>query len=232
MARVFCVEDDSGIRELIVCALKSGGYDVEDFSDGKKFFRRLHQEQPDLILLDLMLPEEDGITILRRLKSESITANIPVIILSAKSTEIDKVMGLENGADDYITKPFGVMEMLSRVKAVLRRSNSEPKEKSHHLLEIAGLSIDVDRRRVLFQGREIVLTYKEFELLTYLCQNLDVAISRETLLQAVWGYSYEGESRTVDAHIKTLRQKLESAGCENFIQTVRGYGYKAVQKDG
>ena len=173
MANIFCVEDDTGIRELITCALQSGGYTAKGFPDGKSFFQRVQEEQPALILLDIMLPDEDGISILKRLKSDAATAEIPVIMLSAKSSEIDKVTGLENGADDYITKPFGIMELLS-----------------------------------------------------YLVRNRGSAISRDRLLEQVWGFSYEGETRTVDAHVKTLRQKLEAAGCTNLIHTVRGYGYK------
>ncbi len=225
MAHIFCIEDDGGIRELISCALQSGGYTVEGFSSGKKFFRRLQEKQPDLILLDIMLPDEDGISILKRLKAEALTAQIPVIMLSAKSTEIDKVTGLENGADDYITKPFGIMEMLSRIKAVLRRSRTET-EKPSHLLKAEDVVLDLDRRSVFFQDHELVLTYKEFELLAHLMRNRGTAISRDRLLEEVWGFQYEGETRTVDAHIKTLRQKLDAAGGHNLIQTVRGYGYK------
>lgn len=225
MAHIFCIEDDGGIRELILCALQSGGYTVEGFSSGKKFFRRLQEKQPDLILLDIMLPDEDGISILKRLKAEALTAQIPVIMLSAKSTEIDKVIGLENGADDYITKPFGIMEILSRIKAVLRRSRSET-EKPSHLLKAEDVVLDLDRRSVFFEEHELALTYKEFELLAHLMRNRGMAISRDRLLEEVWGFQYEGETRTVDAHIKTLRKKMDAAGCHNLILTVRGYGYK------
>lgn len=225
MASIFCIEDDNGIRELITCALQSGGYTAEGFSSGKAFFQRLQTATPMLILLDIMLPDEDGISILKQLKTEPSTMNIPVIMLSAKSTEIDKVTGLENGADDYITKPFGIMELLSRIKAVLRRSHlTEPKQP--HVLTAQELVIDLDQRTVTFQNMEILLTYKEFELLSYLVRNRGTAISRDRLLEQVWGFQYEGETRTVDAHIKTLRQKLEAGGCQNFIQTIRGYGYK------
>lgn len=225
MANVFCIEDDNGIRELITCALQSGGYTAEGFSCGKTFFQRLQEKKPALILLDIMLPDDDGISILKQLRSDPITKEIPVIMLSAKSTEIDKVTGLENGADDYITKPFGIMEMLSRIKAVLRRSRtSEPEQ--NHLLTAHDLIIDLDQRTVMYLETEIVLTYKEFELLSYLVRNRGTAISRDRLLEQVWGFQYEGETRTVDAHIKTLRQKLDAAGCQNLIHTVRGYGYK------
>ena len=179
----------------------------------------------DIILLDIMLPDEDGISILKRLKGNDATAEIPVIMLSAKSSEIDKVTGLENGADDYITKPFGIMELLSRIKAVLRRSHTVQKAESH-VLSAHDLTIDLDQRTVVYLETEIVLTYKEFELLSYLVRNRGTAISRDRLLEQVWGFSYEGETRTVDAHVKTLRQKLDAAGCSNLIHTVRGYGYK------
>ena len=225
MANIFCVEDDTGIRELITCALQSGGYTAEGFPDGKSFFHRLRDDKPALILLDIMLPDEDGISILKRLKGNDATAEIPVIMLSAKSSEIDKVTGLENGADDYITKPFGIMELLSRIKAVLRRSHTVQKAESH-VLSAHDLTIDLDQRTVVYLEAEIVLTYKEFELLSYLVRNRGTAISRDRLLEQVWGFSYEGETRTVDAHVKTLRQKLDAAGCSNLIHTVRGYGYK------
>ena len=225
MANIFCVEDDTGIRELITCALQSGGYTAKGFPDGKSFFQRVQEEQPALILLDIMLPDEDGISILKRLKSDGATAEIPVIMLSAKSSEIDKVTGLENGADDYITKPFGIMELLSRVKAVLRRSHVQ-KPEQQQVLSAHDLTIDLNQRTVVYLETEIVLTYKEFELLSYLVRNRGSAISRDRLLEQVWGFSYEGETRTVDAHVKTLRQKLEAAGCTNLIHTVRGYGYK------
>ncbi len=225
MATVFCVEDDAGIRELVTCALQSGGYLAEGFPDGKSFFQRLQEEKPSLILLDIMLPDEDGISILKRIKSEDATENIPVIMLSAKSSEIDKVTGLENGADDYITKPFGIMELLSRIKAVLRRSQTQ-QHAENHILAIHDLTIDLEQRTVVYLENEVTLTYKEFELLAYLVRNQGAAISRDRLLEQVWGFSYEGETRTVDAHVKTLRQKLEAAGCSSLIHTVRGYGYK------
>lgn len=225
MALIYCVEDDNGIRELITCALQSGGYTVEGFPNGRDFFHRLQKEQPSLVLLDIMLPDLDGNAILKRLKAEEDTAVLPVIMLSAKSTEIDKVTSLENGADDYITKPFGIMELLSRVKAVLRRSGGKTAQKQGQL-SCQGLLLDLDRRTASYESTEIVLTYKEFELLAYLMRNRGTAVSRDRLLEEVWGFQYEGETRTVDAHIKTLRQKLEAAECRNLIGTVRGYGYK------
>lgn len=225
MAHIFCVEDDNGIQELIICALQSGGYTAEGFSNSRDFFKRIQEKQPALILLDIMLPDEDGISILKRLKSAPVTANIPVIMLSAKSTEIDKVTGLENGADDYMTKPFGIMELLSRIKAVLRRSNTTQGGKEQ-LLSVSDLIIDLNQRTVSYHEKETVLTYKEFELLAYLARNRGTAIARDRLLEEVWGFQYEGETRTVDAHIKTLRQKLDAVGCQNLIHTIRGYGYK------
>ena len=225
LVNIFCVEDDHGIRELITCALQSGGYAAEGFSDAKTFFDRLKAQKPALVLLDIMLPDTDGIAILKQLRGDAATKSIPVIMLSAKSSEIDKVTGLENGADDYITKPFGIMELISRIKAVLRRSQtmSEQLQNQFHIQE---LIIDQDKRTVTYQNKELLLTYKEFELLSYLARNCGTAISRDRLLEEVWGFQYEGETRTVDAHIKTIRQKLETAGCSNLIHTVRGYGYK------
>lgn len=225
MALIYCVEDDNGIRALILCALQSGGYTAEGFSNGKEFFAQMKRQQPSLILLDIMLPDQDGISILKQLKAEMSTKEIPIIMLSAKSTEIDKVTGLENGADDYITKPFGIMELLSRVKAVLRRS-STPTESQSHQISCHDLVLDLDRRTVFFGQQEVLLTYKEFELLAYLMRNQGTAISRDRLLEEVWGFQYEGETRTVDAHIKTLRQKLEATECRNLIHTIRGYGYR------
>lgn len=189
MANIFCVEDDTGIREPITCALQSGGYTAED-SRTEKAFHRLRDDKPALILLDIMLPDEDGISILKRLKGNDATAEIPVIMLSAKSSEIDKVTGLENGADDYITKPFGIMELLSRIKAVLRRSHTVQKAESH-VLSAHDLTIDLDQRTVVYLETEIVLTYKEFELLSYLVRNRGTAISRT----AFWNRSGDSPMR-------------------------------------
>ena len=225
MALIYIVEDDKNISEIESFSLKNAGHETKEFADGKSFSRELMEKKPDLILLDVMLPDEDGISILKRMKAESLTAVIPVIMLSAKSTEIDKVTALEAGADDYITKPFGIMELLSRIKAVLRRSHSNPAELSD-LLKLQDLTIDLKQRTVTYQEQELMLTYKEFELLTYLTRNRGTAISRDRLLEQVWGFQYEGETRTVDAHIKTLRQKLDAAGCHSLISTIRGYGYK------
>lgn len=224
MSLIYCVEDDDGIRELISCALKSGGYEVKAFPCAKPFYEALKIRIPSLILLDIMLPDEDGMTILGKLKAEQYSKDIPVIMLTAKTGELDKVSGLELGADDYISKPFGVMELLSRIKAVLRRSARQ--DNQSEVFVIGGVSLDALKRIVTYNEKEIVLTYKEFELLMYLMKHQSVAVSRDKLMEMVWGYEFAGETRTVDMHIKTLRQKLEAAGCVDFIKTVRGVGYK------
>jgi two-component system alkaline phosphatase synthesis response regulator PhoP len=221
---IYCVEDDNGIRELISCALKSGGYSVKAFPEAKPFYEELEKEPPALILLDIMLPNEDGLTVLGNLKAEAKYKEIPVIMLTAKSSETDKVSGLELGADDYITKPFGVMEMLSRIKAVLRRTARQ--EDESEVLTIREVSLDASKRIVTANGEEVPLTYREFELLMYLMRHVSIAVSRDKLMERVWGYEFAGETRTVDMHIKTIRQKLEAVGCKDFIKTVRGVGYK------
>lgn len=218
---IYCVEDDKSIRELIVYALKSGGYDALGFSESKPFYEALEDTLPSLILLDIMLPGEDGMEVLKKLKASAKTKNIPVIMLTAKSSEYDKVLGLDSGADDYITKPFGIMEFLSRVKAVLRRSGSFPDKE---VITNGRITICVDRHLVLADDEEVTLTLKEFELLKYLMENAGIVMTRDKLLEEVWGYDYEGETRTVDVHIRTLRQKLGDAG--SVIETVRGVGYK------
>jgi len=218
---IYCVEDDGSIRELIIYALQTNGYEARGFSESRSFFAALDNSLPSLVLLDIMLPGEDGIAILKRLKASAKTRDIPVIMLTAKSAEYDKVIGLDSGADDYITKPFGIMEFLSRVRAVLRRAG--PPAGSSELF--AGrLAMDVERHTVLAGGQEVTLTYKEFALLQYLLENKGIVLTRDKLLQEVWGYDYEGETRTVDVHIRTLRQKLGVAG--SVIETVRGVGYR------
>lgn len=218
---IYCVEDDRSIRELIIYALKSYGFEARGFSESQSFYTALESGLPSLILLDIMLPGEDGIEILRRLKALAKTRDIPVIMLTAKSAEYDKVLGLDSGADDYITKPFGIMEFLSRVKAVLRRVGL-PANSSE--LSAGGLMMSVERHIVLADGQEVALTFKEFALLKYLLENKGIVLTRDKLLQEVWGYDYEGETRTVDVHIRTLRQKLGDAG--SVIETVRGVGYR------
>lgn len=226
MSLIYCVEDDTGIQELISCALKSGGYEVRGFENSRNLLNSLKTEIPSLILLDVMLPGQDGFQILSDLKRNPALCEIPVIMLTAKSGELDKVKGLELGADDYITKPFGIMELLSRIKAVLRRTSTAVS--TSQLITIDKLVIDLQKRNVFYDGKEAVLTYKEFEVLSYLGRHRGTAVSREKLMLNVWGFDYEGESRTVDAHIKTLRQKLEAVGCMDIVTTVRGFGYKII----
>ena len=224
MKLIYCVEDDQGIRELITCALNTADFEVLGFEEFQGFLSELKKRVPDLILLDIMLPKTDGMDILKHLKKDNFYKDIPVIMLTAKSMEIDKVKGLEAGADDYITKPFGVLELLARVKAVLRRAGS--KSENQDIIKHEGLILDYNRRLLSYNNKTADLTYKEFELLNYLMINKGIVLSRDKILQKVWGYDYEGETRTVDMHIKAIRQKLESLGCPNYIKTVRSAGYK------
>lgn len=220
---IYCVEDDSGVRELIMCVLKSGGYEAEEFELVADFNKALEKRLPDLVLLDIMLPDQDGISALEAMKHSSKYSDIPTIMLTAKSSEIDKVTALEAGADDYITKPFGVMELLSRIKAVLRRAG---KKDNADTIAFGGITLDSNSRNVKYNGVEIPLTAKEFELLSCLMKNKNHVMTRDMLMDKVWGFEFEGISRTVDMHVTTLRKKLENAGCVNFIKTVRGIGYK------
>lgn len=220
MAHIFVVEDDKNIREIETFALKNTGYEVEDFDCAKTFFQRMGQRTPNLILLDVMLPDEDGLSIVKKLRSKSETRKIPIIMVTAKTSEIDKVKGLDIGADDYITKPFGVMELISRVKALLRRSMDLDKEKTH---DIGNVFMDDEKRAVYVSDEVCDLTYKEYELLKLLMVNAGIVTSRDTILDRVWGTDFEGESRTLDMHIKTLRQKLGAEG--KMIKTVRNVGY-------
>lgn len=221
MAKIYIVEDDINIREIERYALKNSGYDVEEFESGAELFARIGKKLPSLILLDIMLPDEDGLDILRKLRSGKKTANIPVIMVTAKASELDKVKGLDQGADDYITKPFGVMELISRVKALLRRTKTEEQEDSQ--IQHGDILIDNDKHAVFLGDTPCELTFKEFELLKYLMLNKGIVLSRDKLMDQVWGFEYEGESRTVDMHIKTLRQKLGASG--SCIKTVRNVGY-------
>lgn len=221
MFKVYCVEDDESIRQLIVYALENGGFEAEGFEDGGEFFSRVYSSIPDLVLLDIMLPGEDGLKILERLKSDSALKDIPVIMLTAKTSEFDKVKGLDMGADDYISKPFGIMELISRVKAVLRRTNTPSPS---NILTLNDISMDYEKRIITSDGKTINLTYKEFELLYYLLKNQDIVLTREMIMNQVWGFDFEGETRTVDVHIATLRQKLGEQG--QLIQTIRNVGYK------
>lgn len=221
MQTIFCVEDDGNIRELVVYALHASGFEAEGFECAAALYERLERRLPDLLLLDVMLPGEDGVTTLKNLRQNPHTEGLPVILLTAKNAEYDKVLGLDSGADDYVTKPFGVMELLSRIKAVLRRAGLSAPANS---LSLGTISLDVGRRAVTVAGEPVSLTFKEFELLHYLLQNPGLVLSREKIMAAVWGFDFEGESRTVDMHIKTLRRKLGEAG--GLIVTVRGVGYK------
>ena len=221
--RILLAEDERSLSRAIIALLEKHNYSADAVYDGQEALDYLEGAEYDAIVLDVMMPRMDGITMMMKVREKGY--DFPVIMLSAKSEEVDKIMGLNMGADDYITKPFGIMELLSRIKAVLRRSHTVQKAESH-VLSAHDLTIDLDQRTVVYLETEIVLTYKEFELLSYLVRNRGTAISRDRLLEQVWGFSYEGETRTVDAHVKTLRQKLDAAGCSNLIHTVRGYGYK------
>ena len=220
---IYYVEDDTSIRELVLYALKTAEFQVMGFENAASFYKRMKEQQPDLILLDIMLPDEDGVSILKKLKSRPDTENIPVIMMTAKSSEYDKVLGLDSGADDYITKPFGDMELISRVKAVIRRSDRS-KGSAGEVLKIGELVLDEQKHEVYARGQEVSLTFKEFELLSYLMKNRGLVLSRDKILNTIWNYEYEGESRTVDVHIGSLRQKLGT--CGDFIKTIRGIGYK------
>ena len=218
---IYCVEDERNIRELLVYTLGSSGYEAKGVANGKELKKALKEEIPDLILLDIMLPGEDGYAVLEYLKGRPDTQDIPVIMVTAKEAEYDKVRGLEGGADDFITKPFGMMEFLARVKAVLRRTKKQEQPKEYHY---KGLTVDMKSRKVRENGRCVDLTLKEFELLRYLLENQGTVLSREKILEKIWGYEIYGETRTVDVHIRTLRQKLGEAG--SMIETVRGVGYR------
>lgn len=219
---IYIIEDDSDIREMETYALKNSGYEVTPFEDSTEFWKTIKKQLPKLVILDIMLPQEDGLSILKKLKNDDRTQTVPVIMVTAKTSELDKVKGLDMGADDYVSKPFGVMELVSRVKAVLRRYKHEDNKR---VIEYNNIKLDDNKHSVTVDGEPIILTFKEYELLKYLLVNKGMALSREKLIEAVWGYDFEGESRTVDMHIKTLRQKLGDAG--SVISTVRNVGYKA-----
>lgn len=220
MPLIYIVEDDVNIREIETFSLKNSGYTVVDFECARDFYGRLHEKKPDLVILDIMLPDEDGLEILKKLRKNTETKKIPIIMVTAKTTEIDKVKGLDSGADDYLTKPFGVMELISRVKALLRRSMNMDDSKVFVLGEI---SVDNEKHKVSVEGKDCELTYKEFELLKLMIQNTGIVLSRDVIMERVWGVDFEGESRTLDMHIKTLRHKLGDFG--NHIRTVRNVGY-------
>lgn len=217
---IYVVEDDKNIREIETYALKNSGYVVEDFECAATFYEALDKKIPDLILLDIMLPDDDGLSIVEKLKTKANLKEIPIILVTAKTTELDKVKGLDMGADDYISKPFGVMELISRVKAVLRRTVDKKEEK---LLSIGKIFLDDEKHAVYVEDVPCELTFKEYELLKLLMQNEGVVTPREKILEKVWGTDFEGESRTLDMHIKTVRQKLKEEG--SHIKTVRNVGY-------
>ena len=219
MALIYIVEDDSSIREIETIALKNSNYMVCAFEKAKDFYKKLDEITPDLVLLDIMLPDENGYDILKKLRNNPATKRLPIIMVTAKTTEMDMIRGLDEGVDDYIKKPFSIMELITRVKALLRRTEtSEPK-----LLQLGNLMIDHERHLVFVDDKQLELTFKEYELLRYLMTNPSVVLSREAIMRQVWGVEFEGESRTVDMHIKTLRQKLGEAGSR--IRTVRNVGY-------
>jgi len=218
---IFCVDDDDTIRDIEVYTLEQTGFEAKGFADGDALFEGLKKELPDLIVLDVMLPGKDGVTILNELRNEPRTQKIPVIMATAKGSETDKIKGLDAGADDYLAKPFGMMEMVARIKAVLRRSRPEP---SDLLLRAGKISLDPQKHTVFADGKPVALTVKEFDLLKLFLENPGIAFTRERLLSEVWGESFLGESRTVDVHIKTLRKKLGNEG--SLIKTVIGIGYR------
>lgn len=221
MPIIYCVEDDINIRELVLYALRASGFEAEGFDNAEPFFEQLNVTCPDLVLLDIMLPGMDGLSILHTLRETPRTAALPVILLTAKTAEYDKVRGLDDGADDYLCKPFGVMELISRIKAVLRRAAPAP---TTDQITLGNITLDTARHTVEAAGQPVVLTLKEFDLLHYLMKNANIVLTREQIMESVWGFGFEGESRTVDMHIKTLRQKLGAPSAQ--IQTVRGVGYK------
>ncbi|MBE6853140.1 MAG: response regulator transcription factor [Ruminococcus sp.] len=218
---IFCVEDDTSIRDLMLYTLSSAGFTAEGFADGTGLFSALREKTPELIMLDIMLPGEDGLSILKKLRSHTATCDIPVIMATAKGTEYDKVIGLDCGADDYLAKPFGMMEMVSRVRAVLRRTSNHSKT---HILKVGGIIMNTGEHTVETDGRRVNLTLKEYELLHKFMENLGLVFTREQLLQSIWGAEFVGETRTVDVHIGTLRTKLGQYG--EYIETIRGVGYR------
>lgn len=221
MPLIYIVEDDKNIREIETFALKNVGYEVEDFSCAKEFYKKIEMKIPSLVLLDIMLPDEDGLEMVRKLRKKEETKDLPVIMVTAKTSEIDKVKGLDLGADDYMTKPFGVMELISRVKALLRRTKNQTEEDK--FLRLGDVLLDREKHAVYVKDSLCELTYKEYELLKLLMYNAGIVTTRERILDRIWGTDFEGESRTLDMHIKTLRQKLKESG--SMIKTVRNVGY-------
>lgn len=220
---IFCVEDDSNIRELVVYTLETTGFKARGFEDGRSFLEALALETPELVLMDIMLPGEDGLSLLKKLKNSTKTREIPVIMVTAKGAEYDKVKGLDLGADDYVAKPFGMMELVSRIKAVLRRILKSGQE-TQDIMKAGELELDTKKHEVTAAGEVVNLTLKEYELLKRLMKNPNIVMTRDCLLEDIWGYDFDGETRTVDVHVRTLRQKLGT--CGEMIETVRGVGYR------
>ena len=220
---IFCVEDDSNIRELVVYTLETTGFKARGFEDGRSFLEALALETPELVLMDIMLPGEDGLSLLKKLKNSTKTREIPVIMVTAKGAEYDKVKGLDLGADDYVAKPFGMMELVSRIKAVLRRTLKSGQE-TQDIMKAGELELDTKKHEVTAAGEVVNLTLKEYELLKRLMKNPNIVMTRDCLLEDIWGYDFDGETRTVDVHVRTLRQKLGT--CGEMIETVRGVGYR------
>ena len=218
---IFYVEDDESIRELVIYTLKTTGFEARGFENGKEFFAALSDETPELILLDIMLPDEDGLKILKKVRAMDSCRYVPVIMLTARGTEYDKVIGLDSGADDYITKPFGMMELVSRIRAVMRRFDRGAASQE---LSCGRVHMDIARHRVTVDGNPVTLAKKEFDLLKYLMENQGIVLTRDKMLETIWGYDFDGETRTVDVHVRTLRQKLGEGG--SLIETVRGVGYR------
>lgn len=219
---IYILEDDNSIRELVVYTMNSTGFDALGFGKPREFWAAVEQELPSLVLLDIMLPEEDGLQVLKKLRSRASTKKLPVMMLTAKDSEYDKVLGLDSGADDYMPKPFGMMELMARVKALLRRAAPQEEERQDHVL--GRLFVSPARHQVKVDGKPVQLTLKEFDLLCYLLENDGMVLTRDKILTKIWGYDFDGETRTVDVHVRTLRQKLGE--CGGIVETVRGVGYK------
>lgn len=220
---IVIIEDDNSIRELVCYTLNNTGFDAIGFEDGSGFFEFANQTIPTLLLLDIMLPKEDGISILKKIRSDKRLSNIPIVMISAKDSEYDKVVGLDQGADDYLTKPFGMMELIARVKAVLRRVCDEETD-SEQCFTYKGLTVNNSTHTVIVNGQTVDLALKEYQILMLLLQNQGYVLNRDVLLQKIWGYDFDGETRTVDVHIRMIRSKIGE--CGNYIETVRGVGYK------
>lgn len=226
---IYLLEDDASIRNFVIYALNSCGYEAQGFEVPSEFYAAMEKKLPELLLLDIMLPEEDGLSVLKKLRASSRTAKLPIIMLSAMGTEYDKVNGLDYGADDYVTKPFGTLELISRIKALLRRTSDSSANSGEELITLGKLAIYPARHEVYADEAHVTLTNKEYEILLLLVKNKNVVFSRDVLLKEIWGFDFKGESRTVDVHIRTLRAKL--LGCGELIRTIRGVGYKAGEAE-